>query len=142
MVHHGTVPCTSCLLHLRSNTCGLHRLGGGVVRGPSGSEEVLRAVADFPFEWLRSHPDMKETLAQHEVLNLLVEARLEFLRAKTITMDADNKTDVLRGAKGQGTERAHAKPSLQALLITWRLGVHSQVTMDSLRRELGSGPPD
>lgn len=106
----------------------LYRLGG-FLRGASGLEEVLRAAVDIPVEWLRSYIDIKEAFALHEVLFPLVEARPELLQARTITMGADSKNDVPRGVKGQGIERAHAQPNLRTLVVTWRLGLHYQVTM-------------
>ena len=73
----------------------------GVVHGTRSSGEVFRAAADFPAEWVSSHINVKETFALYEVLRLLVEARPDFLRSSSITMDADNKALFYELKKGR-----------------------------------------
>ena len=115
---------------------------GGVVRGPSGSVEVFRAAADFPTEWLHSHINVKETFALHEVLRLLVEARPDFLQGSTVTMDVDNKTMFHSVQKGRAKNDRMDESGLQAILVTGRLRLHTQVTVDTFERELRSRRSD
>ena len=51
---------------------------------------------------------MKETFALYEVLRPLVEARPDFLRTRTITMDVDNKAMIYVVQKGRApNEQLH-----------------------------------
>ena len=79
-----------------------------VIHGTLGSEKVFRAAADFPAEWVSSHINVKETFALYEVLRLLVETPPDFLRARTITIDVDNKAMFYAVQKGRAlNEQMH-----------------------------------
>ena len=97
----------------------------GVVHGTPGSDEVFRTAADFPTEWVSSHINVKETFALYEVLLLLVEARPDFLRTSTITVDVDNKAMFYAVHKGRApNEQMH-----ELVRERFWLQVHADLTL-------------
>lgn len=103
----------------------------------------IPGCTDYPAEWVRSH------IIAWEKFSLftgggshLVEARPDFLRANTITMDVDNKTMLYGVQKG----RVLHELMLNLFRTLFWLQVHANFTLKlrwiSPGRKLGSGQPD
>ena len=93
-------------------------------------------------EWVSSHINEKETFALYEVLRPLVEARPDFLRAGTITLDVDSKAMIYAVQKG----RAPNDQMHELVRKLFWLQVHADFTPKlrwiTLGKKLRDGPHD
>ena len=79
---------------------------GGLIRGPFGAFFVFKEAADFPAAWHNAHINVKETLAQHEVLKLVTTTHPGCLKGSTAVVDVDNKPmhDAFKKGRSRNTQ--------------------------------------